>query len=121
MVNTYSARPAELASQMPWGPVSVFRASAGPKADERAADGLAGDGLAAAEPGTAEADAEGGRLVVVASAAAGVLLLDALLQAAATIATAASVRPKPALRTEVLQRMMILPGGRADPPAARTP
>ena len=94
-VNTYSARPDEFVSQMPWLPDSVLRTSAVPEAAEPEADGL----------GTAAADVDGARLVVAAPAAAGVLLLDALLQAAATIARAASVRPRPALRAGVLQSM----------------
>jgi hypothetical protein len=84
---------------MPWLPDSVFRASAG----------LEAAGLGAAELGAAAADVDGAALAVVAPAAGVVLLLDALLQAAATIATAASRRPSPALRTEVLQSMTILP------------
>lgn len=98
LVYTYSARPAEFVSQMPWLPESVFRVSAAPGAAEPEA----------VELGAAEADVAGAELAVVAPAAGGALLLDALLQAAATIATAASVRPKPALRTEVIQSMTIL-------------
>lgn len=103
-VYTYSARPDEFVSQMPWLPDSVFR-SVAPEA---------------AGPEAAEADADGARLVVVAPAAGAELLLDALLQAAANTAMEASVRPRPDLRTKVLQSMKILPWERADQPTART-
>jgi hypothetical protein len=68
----------------------------------------------AVEPGAAEAvelaaeEAAGvvaGPVVVVPPAAD---VLDALLQAAARIATAASGRPKPNVRTEVLRSITIL-------------
>jgi hypothetical protein len=98
LVYAYSARPDEFVSQMPWLPDNVFRASVDPEAAEPEPAGL----------GAAEAGVDGGRLVLVAPPAAPVLLLDPLLQAAATIATAANVRPRPALRTEVLQSMKIL-------------
>jgi hypothetical protein len=103
LVYTYSARPDEFVSQMPRLPDFVFRASVEPEAAELA---------------PAEADVDGAELVVVVPAAAGVLLLDVLLQAAATIVTAASVRPRPALRTEVLESMKILPWERG-PTGAR--
>jgi len=97
---------------MPWLPDSVFRASAGPRAADPELD------AEAAGLGTAGADVDGARLVAVAPAAADVLLLDALLQAAVTIAMAARARPRPAPRTEVLRSIKILPGerGPADDP-----
>jgi hypothetical protein len=94
LVYAYSARPDEFVSQMPRLPDFVFRASVEPET---------------AGLGPAEADVDGAELVVVVLAGAGVLLLDALLQATAAIATVASVRPRPALCTEVLESMKILP------------
>lgn len=109
LVYAYSARPDGSVSQMPGLPDSVFRASAGPEAGEPEA----------AELGAAGADVDGARLVAVVPAAAGVLLLDALLQAAATMAKAASVRARLVLCTEVLESMKILPWS-AGRPRART-
>lgn len=77
---------------MPWLPDSVFRASVVPEAVE----------------GEADAEAEGDELGAVEAGAAGVLVLDALLQAAAAMAVAASVRPRPDLRIRVLLSMKIL-------------
>jgi hypothetical protein len=97
---------------MPRLPDSVFRATVAPEAAGLDASGLEAAGLDAARLGAAglEAATLGG----AAADAAGVLLLllDALLQAAATIATAARVRPRPAPRTEVLWSMKIPSGER---------
>lgn len=76
----YSVRPAESVSQIPALPLAVFKANVEPGAAEPGA----------AEPGAAEAVVVGA--VVAVPPAADVL--DALLQAVASIAIAASGRPK---------------------------
>lgn len=116
LVKTYSARPDEFVSQMPSLPVTVFRASAWPEAAGLEAAGLEAAGLEAA--GLEAAGLEAAGLEAAGLEAAGVLLLDELLQAAAAIAMA-SVRPRPALRTKVLESMKILPWERG-PALART-
>jgi hypothetical protein len=105
LVYRYTVRPAEFVSQIPKRPLAVFKANAVPEA---------------AELGAAEAVMVVGGLVVVVLPAADVP--EELLQAAANIATAASGRPKPSVRSEVLRSMKILPcrcGPIADPRVMR--
>jgi hypothetical protein len=105
-VYRYSVRPAESVSQIPALPLAVFKTNVEPEAVEPEA----------VEPGAAEAVVVGVGPVVVVPLAADVL--DALLQAVASIATAASGRPKPNVRSEVLRSITILPcrcGPIADP------
>jgi hypothetical protein len=96
-VYRYSVRPAESVSQIPALPLAVFKANVEPEAVEPEA----------VELGAAEA------VVVVVGAAVVVPpaadALDALLQAVASVATAASGRPKPNVRSEVLRSMTTLP------------
>jgi hypothetical protein len=91
-VYRYNVRPAESVSQIPALPVAVFKTNVEPEA---------------VEPGAAEVVVVGVGPVVVVPLAADVL--DALLQAVASIATAASGRAKPNVRSEVLRSMTFLP------------
>jgi hypothetical protein len=77
--------------------LAVFKANVEPEAVEPEA----------VELGAAEAVVVVAGAVVVVPPAADVL--DALLQAVASIATPASGRPRPNVRNEVLRSMMILP------------
>jgi hypothetical protein len=101
----YSVRPAEPVSQIPALPLAVFRANVEPEAVEPEA----------VERGAAEAVVPvAGPVVVVPPEA------DApdVPQAAASIAVAASGRPKPSVRSEFLGSMPNLPcrcGPIADP------
>jgi hypothetical protein len=104
-VYMYSARPAEFVSQIPALPEAVFKASVEPEAVELGAVELGAVELGAVELGAAEAVAVG--LVVVEPAAA--VVLEELLQAVASIATPASGRLRPSVRSGVLRNMTILP------------
>jgi hypothetical protein len=101
-VYRYSVRPAESVSQIPALPVAVFKTNVEPEAVEPEAVELE-----AVEAGAAEVVVVGVGPVVVVPLAADVL--DALLQAVASIATAASGRAKPNVRSEVLRSMTFLP------------
>jgi hypothetical protein len=96
-VYRYSVRPAESVSQIPALPVAVFKTNVEPEAVEPEA----------VEAGAEEVVVVGVGPVVVVPLAADVL--DALLQAVASIATAASGRAKPNVRSEVLRSMTFLP------------
>jgi hypothetical protein len=91
-VYMYTARPDEFVSQIPARPLTVFKANVEPEA---------------VEPGLAEAVGVVAGPAVVVPAAADVL--DAPPQAAVSIATAASGRPKPSVRSEALRNITVLP------------
>src|ERR1700746_414051 len=90
----YSVRPAESVSQIPAPPLAVFKANVEPEA---------------VEPGAAEAVGVVVGPVVVEPPAADVPDVLDVPQAAARIATAASGRPKPSMRSEVPRSMTNLP------------
>jgi hypothetical protein len=104
-VYRYNVRPAESVSQIPALPVAVFKANVEAEAVEP--EVVEPGAAEVVGPGAAEAVAVGVGPVVVVPLAADVL--DALLQAVASIATAASGRAKPNVRSEVLRSMTFLP------------
>jgi hypothetical protein len=102
--------PAEFVSQIPALPEAVFKASVEPEAVELGAVELGAVELGAVELGAVElgaAEAVAVGLVVVEPAAA--VVLEELLQAVASIATPASGRLRPSVRSGVLRNMTILP------------
>jgi hypothetical protein len=120
LVYRYSVRPAESVSQIPALPLAVFRANVEPEAVEPEAVEPE-----AVEPGAVEPGAAGAVVVVVGPVVVVPPAADApdVPQAAASVATAASGRPKPSVRSEVLRSMTNLPcrcGSIADPHAMST-